>query len=246
MTMYNILLIDDNHDLTNGLRLILESEGYYVDVASNGQEGIQLFREKNYSLVFVDVKLPDMNGVEILHLFDQYNPESRVIIITGYRIEQVITASLKDCQSSVIHEPLNIKKLAECINTAKHNNIILLPETPTTDNTKISQLLNESNINTTIIPDSSDLSMYSQKNYGAIITNTRKPLTTTLNAYAQLKELNARPPLLITMGDHDESMDNDNSLRNINKTGCLFKPFDPLVLLETIKDSLPTKQVRVT
>jgi len=80
----NILLIDDNDTFRHALSLLLKEAGYHVDSAANADDGLKLTGSKNYKIVFVDYKLPDMNGIELLGKLKAENPALDVVIMTGH------------------------------------------------------------------------------------------------------------------------------------------------------------------
>lgn len=82
-----MLVIDDDLIVLMTMRKILESENYYVDTASYGQEGLKKFSEEKYNFVFLDLNLPDKHGVEVLKEIKKMDPAANVIIITGYSRE---------------------------------------------------------------------------------------------------------------------------------------------------------------
>lgn len=79
-----ILLIDDEPNLRILYSKLLSLEGFTVDSAATGREGLNLFSANQYNLVITDVKLPDINGLDILKSINADNPETEVIVITAY------------------------------------------------------------------------------------------------------------------------------------------------------------------
>lgn len=84
MSKPRILVIDDEEIVRISCRKCLTPEGYEVDVAGNGADGLRLARENHYDLIFTDLKMPDMDGMEFLMTMKEMQPEARVIMITGY------------------------------------------------------------------------------------------------------------------------------------------------------------------
>ncbi len=80
----NILIIDDEEDLRNLLAKLLRLEGYKIDTAGTGKEGIALFNKEEQALVITDVRLPDINGLILLGEIKKINPFSEVIVLTAY------------------------------------------------------------------------------------------------------------------------------------------------------------------
>lgn len=80
----NILIIDDEESIRHSCRQVLEKAGYTVKTAKDGEEGLDLFKAEFFHLVFLDLKLPGQDGMELLNIFKEENPATPVIIITGY------------------------------------------------------------------------------------------------------------------------------------------------------------------
>ena len=89
MTKTSVLIVDDNQDLADGLGMVLEDENYQVSLAYNGTNAIKLFNDGSFDFVFLDVKLPDMNGIEVFQSIIRKDPNATVILMTGYRVEQL-------------------------------------------------------------------------------------------------------------------------------------------------------------
>jgi DNA-binding NtrC family response regulator len=80
----NILIIDDDEAILDSCSQVLIKEGYTVRAAKNGAEGLHLFNKEFFHLVFLDLKMPGMDGIEVLSKIKDENPETPVVIITGF------------------------------------------------------------------------------------------------------------------------------------------------------------------
>jgi len=79
-----ILVVDDEEGIRKSLKAVLEEEGCLVDTAENGQEAIARSKTTFYNLALIDIRLPDMEGVELLTSLAQTTPRMVKIIVTGY------------------------------------------------------------------------------------------------------------------------------------------------------------------
>ena len=79
-----ILVVDDEKDCCEFLREYLAKHGYDVDVAHNGSEAKNLLERNKYGYIFFDCNMPEMNGVELVKVIDEKNPEAKKIMISGY------------------------------------------------------------------------------------------------------------------------------------------------------------------
>ena len=79
-----ILLVDDDETILVPFQHILRDEGYRVDTASNGREALEKAGEAEYQMVISDIKLPDVQGIEVAKKIREFNRNIRLIIITGF------------------------------------------------------------------------------------------------------------------------------------------------------------------
>ena len=89
-----ILVVDDDENIRNTMKTILEDEGYIVDLAATGSEAIQKTKKTAYNIALLDIRLPDMEGVELLKLIKDTVPRTRKIMVTGYPSMQNAIAAL--------------------------------------------------------------------------------------------------------------------------------------------------------
>jgi two-component system nitrogen regulation response regulator NtrX len=110
-----ILIVDDDESIRKTLAAILEEEGYAVDTAENGKEAIKESYTKFYNLALIDVRLPDMEGVELLNSMKETVPKMVKIIITGYPSLQNAVGAVNNCADGYIMKPLDIDKVLKTI-----------------------------------------------------------------------------------------------------------------------------------
>ncbi len=116
--MPNILIIDDDESICETLRLIFEKPGFNVDVVHTGMEGIRKSNEKVYNVALIDVRLPDMRGIEVLTKLQETVPKMVKIIITGYASLDNAIEALNNGADAFIRKPF---KPEELVLTVKKN-----------------------------------------------------------------------------------------------------------------------------
>jgi DNA-binding NtrC family response regulator len=79
-----ILVVDDDRDHSKALAKIFERAGYRVSTASDGQEGLMILTERAYDLIITDLKMPRMNGLDLLRNIRALSPQAAVVILTAY------------------------------------------------------------------------------------------------------------------------------------------------------------------
>jgi len=123
--MAAILIIDDEKSIRNVLKDILQHEGYQVDEASDGEQGLQLFQSKNFDLVLCDIKMPKMDGMEVLQQIMLVNPEVPVLMISGHgTIENAVEAVKKGAYDFISKPPDLNRLLITLRNALDKNNLV--------------------------------------------------------------------------------------------------------------------------
>ena len=106
-----ILIVDDDENIRNTMKAILEDEGYLVDTAESGGEAVQKTQKTNYNIALLDIRLPDMEGVELLKLIKEGVPRTRKIMVTGYPSMQNAIAALNKNADAYLIKPVEIESL---------------------------------------------------------------------------------------------------------------------------------------
>jgi len=106
-----ILIVDDDENIRNTLKAILEDEDYVVDTAVTGGEAIQKTQKTAYNIALLDIRLPDMEGIELLKLIKDTVPKTRKIMLTGYPSMQNAIAALNKNADAYLIKPIDIEKL---------------------------------------------------------------------------------------------------------------------------------------
>jgi len=110
-----ILVVDDDESIRKVLATILEDEGYVVDTANNGREAIKKSKVKFYNLALIDIRLPDMEGTELLTKIRDTKPKMRKVIITGYPSMQNAIEAINKGADAYILKPLEMEKVLKII-----------------------------------------------------------------------------------------------------------------------------------
>jgi DNA-binding response OmpR family regulator len=84
MVSKRILLVDDDETILAPFQLILQNEGYLVDTATTGRQAIEKAEKNEYQMAILDIKLPDIKGIDVAYKMRDLHGEIRLIIITGY------------------------------------------------------------------------------------------------------------------------------------------------------------------
>ena len=102
-----IMVIDDDAAIRELLSDILQHEGYEVLTADSGEAAVRRFREEPCRVVVLDVRMPGMNGFDVLRALKETDPSVLVVLITGFPVEERVGEAIKEGAQAIFHKPLN-------------------------------------------------------------------------------------------------------------------------------------------
>ena len=114
-----LLVIDDESSTLKMLRLLLGAYGYSVLTAGTGEEGLEIFRNERPALVITDIRMPGMDGIEVLRHLRQISPEVETIVITGHGDMELAIRSLRNSASDFINKPIQREALEIALQRAE-------------------------------------------------------------------------------------------------------------------------------
>ncbi len=116
--MAKILIVDDEKSIRMTLREILEYEKYEVDEAQDGEEGYQMIRKNNYDVVLCDVKMPKLDGIEVLEKASKMGKDTQFIMISAHGTIQTAVEATKKGAFDFIQKPPDLNRLLLCLRNA--------------------------------------------------------------------------------------------------------------------------------
>ncbi len=126
--MGKILIVDDERAIRRALREILEFEDFQVDEAENGKEGLEKATSTSYDIIFCDIKMPMMDGMEVLDALIKAKVETPVIMISGHGNIDTAVQAIKKGAFDFIEKPLDLNRILVTIRNAK-DKVVLVEET---------------------------------------------------------------------------------------------------------------------
>ncbi len=232
----DILIVDDEKDLAEGLAEVLEIEGHRPAVAFSGEEALDKIRDRTFDVIILDVKLPGMNGVECFLRIRKENPDARVIMMTGYRIEQLLTQAVDNGAAAVLHKPFAPEKLLELIQQVRPQGIVLVVDDDPNLAESIRDMLTEQGYQVIVATTGEEaIERALAVKIDILVLDLRLPVLSGLEVYLDLKSQGRAVPTVIITGYAREEAETIETLMSFGDTGFLFKPFEPKQLLQAIE-----------
>jgi DNA-binding NtrC family response regulator len=110
-----ILIADDEEGLRMSMACILELEGHAVATAADGYQAIDKVKQEPFNLVFLDIKMPGLNGVETFKTIKQLRPQTAVVIMTAFALNDLIKEALQEGAHTCVYKPFEMDTILSVI-----------------------------------------------------------------------------------------------------------------------------------
>jgi DNA-binding NtrC family response regulator len=127
--MPSVLVIEDKDSMQKMLAATLESEGFEVETASDGQSGVDKAREKRYDVILTDLKLPKMDGIQVLSQVREIDPEASIIVMTAYGTVETAVHAMRLGAFDFLTKPFDTDHLSVIIKRAMENRRLMAENT---------------------------------------------------------------------------------------------------------------------
>jgi DNA-binding NtrC family response regulator len=108
---HKILVVDDNKDFADVFCDILRSNNYKVESCYGGVQAVNVVKSDEFDILFLDIRMPDMDGIETLKEVKKIRPATTVIMMTGYSVDEMVHKALEEKASDIIYKPFEIDKV---------------------------------------------------------------------------------------------------------------------------------------
>ena len=242
----NILIVDDNISLAKTMSLILKRKGYEATTAPDGLAAIKRIKERPFDLIFMDIKMPLMDGVQTYRKIKKIRPETIVIMMTAYAVENLVAQALKEGAYGIIYKPLDIEKMISLIEKSrkkKQGALILIVDDDPGTCTTLKNILLKKGYRISIAHDGEKaVTMTQEKTYDIILIDLKLPTINGLEVYLKIKEIDPKLVAIMMTGYCKEMTDLVEEALNNDAYTCIFKPLDIEKLLMLVEEILGRKK----
>ncbi|MBN1832449.1 MAG: response regulator [Deltaproteobacteria bacterium] len=232
----NIFIVDDDVDFAESLADIFELEGHKCELAYDGETALKRFKENDFDLTFMDVKLPGKNGVESFLDIRKVKPDARVIMMTGFSVEELLEQAMENGAWGVLHKPLNMNEVLNMVKKVTPAGILIVDDNPDFLS-NIKDVLEHSGFIVYKAKNGEEAISHLEENHvDILILDLRMPILNGLETFLLLKEKGIALPTIIVTAYAYEEADTLEKLKEYCVNGILRKPFDPEDLITILHD----------
>ena len=233
----SVLIVDDLQNIRLTLGGILEDEGHNVVTVEDGYQAIEAVKKAHFDAIFMDIKMPGINGVETYREVKRIDPRAAVIMMTAYSVEDLVKEALEEGAYKIVYKPFDIDKIMSIVKELPHEKIrILVVDDRFADRETLKAILEDKGYRVATANDGAEaIEAAKEKHYDIIFLDVKLPDIDGVETFMQIKRINPTATVIMMTGYTEE----DLVKRALGEGAytCLYKPFDVekvITLVETI------------
>lgn len=236
----NILIVDDNISLGKTMSFILRGKGYAATTAKDGPGAMEKVKRRSFEMIFMDIKMPLMNGVETYRRIKDIRPDAVVVMMTAYSVEDLVQEALEEGAYGIVHKPLDIEKVIsfmERASKAKEGALILVVDADPGTCTTLKNILTRKSCQVSIAHTGEEAIVMSQElAYDIIFIDMKLPDMNGPETYLAIKEANPEAVAIMMSAYRQEMADLVQEALDKNAYACLYKPLDMEEMLRLVEE----------
>ncbi len=231
----SILIVDDDADNASSLAELFELDGHLVTTVHSGEDAISAYLKQSYDLAFMDVVMPGKNGVESFMEIKKLKPTARVVMMTGYSVEQLLQQAIENGALGVLAKPMDPAKILSLVKEVGPEGIVVAQSDSGATAKRMESIFASAGRSCKLFNKAPDISNAQGHANGDIhIFDLHSSLIEGVAHCKNLRMAGARAPAIILTDSDSDSGDPGDVLRDFRSTGILNKPFDPDQLLNRL------------
>jgi len=248
-----VLLIEDD-EMTRGLyERVIKKEGYETFTASNGKEGIEVFKKVKPDIVITDKKMPEFDGMEVMRIVKSISPDTEVILITAFGEYDTAILALRRGVMDYLKKPVNLEQLVLTLGRASKNiaekkkisikpSLLILEDDKST-NDKLARVFEKEGYNVFTGADGEEgIEIFSQNKIDILLIDVQMPKKDGLCFLKEINKIskNCESIMITGYGDEDTAVE---AMRN-GAINYVRKPIDLEQLILSVQKALEKLQLR--
>jgi two-component system response regulator HydG len=231
----NILVVDDLRSIRLTLGGILEDKGHNVVTVEDGYQAIEAVKKTHFDAIFMDIKMPGINGVQTFREVKKIDPRTAVIMMTAYSVEDLVKEALEEGAYTIVYKPFDIDKIISLIDELLCERIlILVVDDQFGDRETLKTILEDKGYRVATATDGIEaVKMVAEKHYNIIFLDIKLPGMDGIETFEQVKKIDPRTVVIMMTGYTAEDLI-ERAISGGAYT-CIHKPFDMEKVLSIVE-----------
>jgi DNA-binding NtrC family response regulator len=242
----SVLIVDDNTSQSQTLALILEHKGYEAVTACDGLTAIQAVTKRPFDMIFMDIKMPLMDGVETYKKIKEIRSDAVVVMMTAFAVEDLVQQALDAGAYGIIYKPLDIENiifLVEESKKVKNGALVLVVDDNPGICATLKTIFKEQGHNVCTANSGEEaIAMTRKRGYDIIFIDMKLPVLNGLETYLEIHKINPQAVAIMMTAYLQEMEDLVEEALNNDAYACFYKPLNIDELLDLINNFWEKKQ----
>lgn len=232
-----VLVVDDDRRMVKTISDILKVKGYEAAVAYTGEEAVEKVKSEHYDCVLMDIKMPEINGVETLQQIKAISPDLPVVLMSAYTTEEQVEEAKQLGAEAVLTKPIDLQMVFSYLALLRKEDSILIVDDDLNYSRTVGDVLRSRGYRVETEADPENVLGHLEQDYKLTVLLDLKLGDT--NGLEVLKAVRAKypsKPVVLVTGYRDKMTDSIEKGHAIGAYTCLYKPLDMEGLLDTIRE----------
>jgi len=220
-----ILVVDDDRRMAKTLVNIFQVKGYQAEAAHSGPEALEKVAGERFDCVLTDIKMPEMNGVELYRAIKARQPDLTVVLMTAYSTDRLVNEGLEEGAVAVLTKPLDINTLLSFFSSlGQERSIVIVDDDPKFART-LGDILRARGFAVTQITDPHDVVERVRPNGQTVLLDMKLNDIGGLEVLEEIRAQHPCLPVVLVTGYRQEMAPAIEAALKIGAYTCLYKPF---------------------
>ena len=232
----NILIVDDDQRMANTLKDILTVKGYGTEAANSGADAMEKIKKGRFDCVLTDIKMPEMNGVELYKAIKGVQPDIPVVLMTAYSVDELVKEGLKEGAIATLNKPLDIEAMLGFFSMFRKERSVVIVDDDLRFCKTLGDILEGRGFEVTLVTDPHGAVERIRRDAQVVLLDMKLNSINGLDLLKKIKKLHPHLPVILVTGYREEMGSVVEKALKFSAYTCLYKPLQIDELFAVLKD----------
>jgi CheY-like chemotaxis protein len=236
----SVLIVDDNESLARTASFVLRRKGFETMTAKDGLEALERVKAARFDVILMDIKMPNMDGVETYRRIKEIHPDVIVVMMTAYTMSEKVKQALEEGAYSVLYKPLDLEKVVELIGKAmdaSNDTVVMVVDDEESACVTLKNILARRGCQVSVAHTGEEaIDRVREQAYDLILLDMKLPTIDGLETYNRIKKIRPGTLVIVMTAYREEMNDRIREALDACAFSCLYKPLDVENLLGMVDE----------